>query len=576
MRILHPIEDKPAKNMHKKFFVIDIETKNGLSPKPDNFVFAVIYGHKYSKVLYSVDEVKEELLRGKYRGKYVFAHNAEFDLSGIFGNVILDVDNSAIFNGKFIMAKYGKVKLVDSTNILLVGVKKLGDILGLPKLDIDESYISGDNVKVTPKMIEYCTRDCEIVYKSLNNVFEMVGGIRITLASLSMFYFRKDFLDKPIVYNALNDEFFDSYTGGRTEVFKLGKGRFKVYDINSLYPYVMTKLRFPDFKNLRKMVYVDIRQAKLLIRRKEGMFTGLVRHKETYVGYLPYKDESKGKLLFPVGTMRGSWNFNELRFAIDEGVVEILECKSVIYGSPVESPFISYITELYGLRMETSDEFERFFYKIMMNSLYGRFGMRKKYSSTYFDSIPHDIIRVLKRTGVKYELKLFSHERNDCYLISENKHMEKMFFSIPSIASYITSAARLETLKGILKNQKIVGYCDTDSIFVNGEVEGIEQGNELGQWKLEDKEICDIRAAKNYSVMNGAKEEKIIKGVPKRSKEVSPFVFEVEKYYKTKEAIRRQKTTGDKFIQRKTITNKYDKRIILANGNTKPLIFKDD
>lgn len=572
MRVLHPLTEKKKGDLKKQFFVIDIETKNGLSPKPDNFIFGVIYGDNFINVLYTIDDFYKELSKRKYRAKKVFAHNGEFDYSGIFGNIILNVDNAAIFNGKFISAKYNNVTLCDSMNVLPTSVKKLGELLGIEKLDTPEEFLQGDDIKVTPLMIEYCKRDCEIVYNSLLNVFEMVGGIRITIASLSMYYFRKDFLKKPLVYNDLNDEFYKSYYGGRTEAFKIGKVEANVYDINSLYPYVMTKIKFPDFKNLRKYDNINTKYALYLIKSKEGLFKGRILHKYNDIGLLPFKCIKSGKLLFPIGEFDTCINFIELRFALSSGLVEIISVEYVICSAPIKSPFIDYIHTNYGLRLKTENEFLKFFYKLLMNSLYGRFGMKKKYTTTYYDTIPYDEIFELKRNFEYYELKLFSHKRNDCYLVTENKKAEKMFFSIPSIASYITSAARMELLKGILSNKESIVYCDTDSVFLEDKPKEIEIGNELGQWKLEDKKVIEVRGLKNYSVRGKyGVEIKIIKGVNKKSIEINNFHFQVEKFYKTKESIRREKETGEKYISEKIITNKYDKRIVNPDGSTNPI-----
>jgi hypothetical protein len=574
MRVLHPLPERKKRDYSKDFYVIDIETKNGLSPKPDNFVFGVIYGRDVTMVMRSVDEFYKELSKRKYRNKKIFAHNGEFDFSGIFGNIILNVDNSSIFNGKFISAKYNDVTLCDSFNVLPTSVKKLGELIGLEKLDTPDEFLQGDDIKITPLMIDYCIRDCEIVFNSLLNVFEMVGGIRITIASLSMYYFRKDFLDKPIIYNELNDQFFDSYYGGRTEAFKIGKCKGKVFDINSLYPYIMTITPFPDTKNLKKYDRISVGHFHYLLKRKEGIFKGKIFHRKTHLGYIPYKDEKSGKLLFPTGYFNVAVNFNELRFAIEQGVVEIISVDYVICASKMKSPFINYVNQIYSLRLKTENEFLKYFYKLVMNSLYGRFGMRKKYQSTYYDQIPYELISELKQNFEYYELKLFSHKRNDCYLVTENKKNEKMFFSIPSIASYITSAARVELLRGLLSNQKSVLYCDTDSIFIEGEPQEIKIGDKLGEWKKEEKTVIEVRGLKNYSIRdNDGMEKKIIKGVNKRSVEISPYVFEVEKYYKTKESIRRQKETGEKYIAKKKVTNKYDKREVLKDGKTKPFNF---
>ena len=74
-----------------------------------------------------------------------------------------------------------------------------------------------------------------------------------------VFNFRNVYLPENLYYSELNDEFYDSYYGGRTEAFKIGVVDAKVYDINSMYPDAMRSIKFPDVKNLRKEIKVDVK-----------------------------------------------------------------------------------------------------------------------------------------------------------------------------------------------------------------------------------------------------------------------------------------------------------------------------
>ena len=67
----------------------------------DAFIFGVVYGYEYTKVIYSVKEFQDEFKQKRYSKKKVFAHNAEYDLNVLYDN-IYELDKKAIFNGKFI------------------------------------------------------------------------------------------------------------------------------------------------------------------------------------------------------------------------------------------------------------------------------------------------------------------------------------------------------------------------------------------------------------------------------------------------------------------------------------------
>ena len=136
---------------------------------------------------------------------------------------------------------------------------------------------------------------------------------------------------------------------------------------------------------------------------------------------------------------------------------------------------------------------------------------------------------------------MFSKDRPDCYIITENEKMKASFFSIPTYSSYITSHARIILLKALIANENNnVCYCDTDSIFLNGSFSG-NVSDLVGDFKKEDKIVTIIRGLKNYTYIdNEGKINNVIKGLPKGSEQKKGTkvpTYEIKKYYKTKQAI---------------------------------------
>lgn len=564
---------KKTVDLRNDFYVFDTETTE-LSPMVHKLVFGVLYGYNYMRVFSTPEEFKELLKDKRFQKKTIFAHNAEFDLLATFGNIIMNIDDTAIFNGKFISCKWGTTTFADSMNIFPTSVAKLGEILGDNKIDNEKVKTEGltkSNMNLDD--IVYCIKDCSIVWDSLLKMFLKIGAIKITIGSVALYDFRKNFLDSTISYNEHTDKFFDSYFGGRTEAFKIGRVDCSVYDVNSEYPHAMVNCIFPDPRTLKCETKVDLKYFNYLLGRYEGLVKCKVYHKPHYFGFLPYRDESNNKLLFPTGTFSGCWNFNEIRFALENNIIEILEITEIVYSNPIESPFIKFVETYYKHRLSTSNEFEKLLDKLLMNNMYGKLAQRLKYKTQYHDQIPYEIIEELQKCEKYYKLKMFSSRRNDCYLETENEEMKNSFFSIAVFPSYITSFARVHLLKnGLLPNIKNkVCYCDTDSVFLEGEFIGLV-GNELGKFKKEDKKVVEIRGLKNYIMASkDGKETKIIKGVGKRAKQIGENTYKETKYFKTKEALRRGVESGDIKTVIKEITNKYDKRIVLNDGNTKPI-----
>lgn len=564
------------------FFVFDTET-TCLEPMQKNFVFGCLYGFNVRKVFHTVEDFIKEFEKPQYKGKYLFAHNAEFDLLTLFGNIFLKIDNSAIFNGKFISAKFKDSVFADSMNIFPTSVAKLGELLNLPKLE--NKKVAGEKLtkrNVTQEDIDYCMRDCEIVYKSLLKIFEMTGVIKITLPSLAMHEFRHSYLEKDLYFSELVDEFYESYYGGRTEAFFIGNCRAKVYDVNSMYPKAMRNIILPDIKSLKKVEKCDTKFLKFCLDHYEGMTKVTVVHKKTFFGYLPCRAELNGttKLVFPVGEFTTTVNFNELRFAIESNVVEIKEVYYVVYANPIESIFTEFIDSNYNKRKASINELERTIYKLKMNALYGRFAMRMKMTTTYYEQVPFKLISELKDCEKYYDVKLFNAIRADCFLITENEKFKNSFFSIPTLSSYITSEARVFLLKHLVKNEKSnVVYCDTDSIFLVGNFIGNISDN-LGDWKLEEKTVTRIRGLKNYVYEDDeGKTNVVIKGISRGSKKektnsYGEEIFSSQRYIKTKASFRRNVEAGQSYTLTKTVSNNYDKREVLQDGTTLPLFSK--
>lgn len=583
MRVLRKVKAKLNIDKIKyNFFVFDTET-TCLEPQAKNFVFGVIYGYNFYKVIKSVKDFRDEFENPKYKGKTIFAHNAEFDLLTIFGNIYTEIDNSAIFNGRFITCKYKGITFADSMNIYPSSVKKIGEVIGLSK--IDNQKVSNERLtrkNVTNKDIEYCIRDCEIIFKALLRIFEMTKGIKITLPGIALNDFRTNYLEKDLYYSPLVDEFFDSYYGGRNEAFYVGTVNAQVYDVNSMYPYVMSVMMFPDVYNLKKDNKVNKKFLHHALDYYEGMANVTVKHKNSYFGYLPLKDKINGseKLIFPTGVFNTTVNFNELRFAVISGIVDILSVNYVVYSNPVSSPFKEFIDDKYQLRQSTDNELDKMILKLQMNALYGKFGQRMKYKSVYYSEIPYDYINACQQINKFCEVQTFNLMRNDCFLIMENSEMKGSYHSIPLFASYITSEARLFLLKNLLANEKNnVVYCDTDSIFVDNP-DRIFSGHiatDLGAFKLECKNVTQIRGLKNYTYTDEKNNSfDVIKGISKNSTKTVDIAtgqasYTTRKYYKTLQSLRQNKEAGQGYEQKKILAKVYDKRQVLLDGSTRPL-----
>lgn len=584
MKTLFPA--RRGKKLLDDFFVFDTETgdtlENGdvkwkLDARPESFIFGCVFGKGYKKVIRSVKEFQSEFQHPRYKGKKVFAHNAEYDLNAIFGN-IYQFDNEAIFNGRFICATNGNCTFADSLNIYKASVADIGEKLGYPKLKLGEDdYVSKGGY--TQKDIEYCMRDCEIVWFALVKIFEEAGAIKITQASLSLTLFRQRYLTMPIAHDPESTAFFwDSYLGGRCEAFYIGNVQAQVIDVNSTYPSVMLESYFPDPGKITFEENVKLSRAKIIMAGFEGCIYATVIHKKSWIGFLPVKQDQK--LIFPVGTFSGCWNFNEFKFALDAGMIEVKHIERIVYAPRIESPFKYYVENLYRQRFATDDPLEIERIKIFMNSLYGKFGSRKKEQNIYLPDwrASAKLIKEHQKNRTFIDLMLFNADRDDAFLIVKSKMdmgANAMSYSIPCFASYITSGARVKLLKkGLELYEKGMNpvYCDTDSWFYNSD-KILPDEKQLGGWKLEGKIVTAIHGLKNYEFEDkktGEKKRKL-KGVPKNAKQISERKFEFLSMVRTKESFRRNIDSGIFEKKQKVLNLKYEKREVKKDGSTEPI-----
>lgn len=568
---------KPTVKRLPKYYVFDTETciynkkgqfKYDLNGRPESFKFGVIYGKNHTRVLRSLQEMKDALNDPIYKGAQMFAHNLEYDGNTIYDNIYA-FDPSAIFNGRLIAFTNGNVKFADSFNIYKMSVAQIGDIIGKPKTMTYNRW----KKEISTADINGCIRDCEIIYDALFTMFHAAGSIKITQASLSITYFRREFQPYDIKHNELQKYFWQSYYGGRTEAFKIGKTNSVAYDINSSYPSAMIECKFPNPSLMKTAHFPDARRFKKILQNYEGCAKVTIEHKQNWIGLLPYK--KKGKLIFPVGTFTGTWNFNELRYAINTGLVTIKQVHNCVYAPSIDSPFIDYIKVNYRKRLEVGKgTIQGVNLKVFMNCLYGKFAQKIEEQWIYIDDIEARYMDTIKKhmdakTFIK--ISMFSKERKDCFLVVKSGTEMKISYQIPSFSSYITSFARIRLLdKMIEKENYRPVYCDTDSIFFEIDPQ-IKTSSKLGEWDKEDKIVTEILGLKNYRYKENGELYRRLKGVPKTATEISPNVFVYENLIKTKESLRRNLDAGVRTKRTKKINNVYDKREILKNGETKPI-----
>lgn len=589
---------KPSKQLKfkRQIFAFDIET----AESNKKFLLATIVGTKkkdrwgnedrYIKTFYNKQDFVDEIRTNHiFRNSIMYATNLGFDFFGLVFGTKESGNFHTLFRGAdLIIAKtyfdgdtftpirkrrsnpLKSITFLDSMNYAKMSVKKMGEVVKMNKFNFPFKDENGeDDFNHIPKdaaewdqLLEYNIRDTEITLKFmtfLNAAFENLGAtVKSTVASTAMSLFKNKYLDRTYIQNPepVLLDILKSYYGGRTEAFYRGTfEQANYYDINSLYPSVMRDFEFPDPNSLR----TSQRNSVEYIKCFEGVSDVTVFVPPQDIPILPARED--GKCKFGHGKLTGWYTHIELREAIKQGAVIMEVRKSHIYTKTCR-PFKAYVEDLYAQRKLYKGDPMDVVIKLMLNSLYGKFGQRflDKQNTVHADAVSMKDIQTwstFERVG-------------DYFVYKQNARPSS--FCIPIWATYVTAYARLRLLKALQSHD--VYYCDTDSVITKDE---IPTSGELGEFKLEMRiEEGIIVRPKFYAfkavptIVNGETKQLAyvkIKGLKLRLNYLefigllhSPYV-EFDKFVRFKEAIRRDLIPNEIIHTHKLFSLNDDKRV---------------
>ena len=472
-----------------------------------------------------------------------------------------------------VRGRYGSIVFLDIMNWFVESLKKTGERIGIPKMNIDfdtctDSYLS-----------LYCRRDVTIELENFKRFIKFLEANSIsrlcyTNGSTAMAaYLFSHYQKKIYIHN--NKEAIDlerdSYRGGRTECFYLGvleNDNYYIVDVNSLYPFVMRNNSYP-VKYIKQAQNITINAlgvilkdycciAKVLINTDEAVYA--VRRERT---------------IFPVGRFWVTLTTPELKYALEHNHIEKID-RCVIYERA--NIFKTYVERFYKMRQEFKSagvtDYEEFCKK-MLNSLYGKFGQKAEVWKKIGDCPDEpDRVEICYITGsnktgaIRYLLGE----------VFELKGYEESFNSFPAISAEVSAYARLHLWQLML--QAGIGnyfYCDTDSLFVNET--GLQNlSNELDNERLgalkviEHSDTINIRGLKDYCI----EDKEVIKGIRKLAIKIEDGVYEQELWPSFKGLLRRQHPNvyAIKTI-RKRLNRKYTKGSVSSDGSIVPLTLAD-
>ena len=200
-----------------------------------------------------------------------------------------------------------------------------------------------------------------------------------------------------------------------------------------------------------------------------------------------YPKVHEGKLVFPVGRFSVSLATPEFMCARERGHIRKVHRVSVYEQLPL---FREFITEMFEHRQAAKagdDTVNAWQFKILMNSLYGKFGQRGRRYEIVDGCEPNDIDVWDEYDDVTGEI---SHWRKFGGVVQSWVEEDEARDSHPAIAAHVTSFARLKLWAAIeAAGREHCFYADTDSLVLDQEgfdrVQHLLDSSKLGMWELE-------------------------------------------------------------------------------------------
>jgi len=363
----------------------------------------------------------------------------------------------------------------------------------------------------------------------------------------------------------------ESYTGGSTDMYVPHGVNIHGYDINSLYPHSMANNPMP----VNNIKYFE---GNIDLNQYFGFFYVEVEAPDN-LNIPVLQIHHNNKTVSPLGKFTG-WFFSpELINAINLFGYKIKIIKG--YSFDKANIFKGYVNELYQMRLTyPKSNPMNYIAKILMNSLYGRFGLNPLLPETQFiaKDMLEDFISTCEITDlIEFDDKILIQYIDQVNLENFDNDSEPGVISNIAIASAITGYSRITMSlikKYCLDHGIIILYSDTDSVFTDKPLPDYLVGNKLGQWKLEGlyKEAVFI-APKVYALIeiNG---KEIVKCKGYKNKDLT--FNDLKNLLTLNESIKLPQQKWYKSIEESKITIKNQLYTLQATGNKRLLMYNKD
>lgn len=361
-----------------------------------------------------------------------------------------------------------------------IGVKKgddpralawMSERFGRPIKDFEELTRDEKRIfygEVPDDILElYNKLDCAILWKAVaqfeDEIVSLGGQLQQTIASTAMTLFRRAFLKRDIFTSeALNGISQEAYFASRVEVFNRSAEDFLIYDINSSFPFAMTKPLPGNLIEFRMDLPDDDTDECIYLADVT------VEVPEMYLPPLPFRKDNR--VFFPTGKWRSWFTSTDVRLALREGCK--LHKVHQVYVFEAFRDFGAYAEQIYKLRREATTDFRKLVLKYLLNSLYGKCAesIHKQEMLINPEEIDRATMQMLQ-PGV--------------WLAEQDAKIAHRHVIIAAVITAIARRTLYDYAKECIRQEKPAYYCDTDSLATKADLP--RDDKTLGALKLEKK-----------------------------------------------------------------------------------------
>lgn len=500
------------------------------------------------------------------------------------------------------------VMFIDTMNYFKMNLASIGESIGYVKTELDHHIDRRGDQLLIDEAVTYCMRDVKILVISVLQLLTATSqGQRVPLStpSASFNLYTTKYLKKlPPIYchdkkKVLALE-FKCYKGARTEVIRQGKVAEEIYsiDVNNLYGFAMRDNPYPHkligssgmVKGSNKVKSIELLGKRLLNNKNIGICANVLVNipQEYRIAPLPLtlyqKNSRENRLLYPTGQFMTYLSTPEFLLAYQNGWIE-----EIYEYSTYEMAYIfkEFMEDMYQIRLKAKEEqnnLQDFIYKLIPNSLAGKFGQKYrrliKIEDTY---VKYDSHFEKDENGDRKEIKTFGYSS---FYTEEDKIA---FDAFPAISAHVNSHARVIMWNYIEKigHENIV-YIDNDGLKVTKQgYENIKDDInelELGKFKLEYRGNIEVFSSKDYistnvidSNGNPLEDIKRQKGIKPNAKPLGSLLYEQDRFPTPYDIMRTGEVVATKIIKTNIKQNlEIHGRNIDNKGWTMPLHMQSD